>query len=212
MAITTKPLQELTAEDVMTYEVVPLAETMPLREAARLLVGNRVGGAPVVDARGRCVGVLSATDFVRLAGRRADATQPAAPPLPITCAFQEKHRTHDGKEVTLCTLPAGACPMQRQQTDAPGEALVICSQPHCVPVDWQVVAVEDLPADEVRRFMTADPVVARPDTGIRTLARMMIDAHIHRVIVVDEEQKPVGVVSSTDLLAALAYADAPAIA
>ena len=36
---------------------------------------------------------------------------------------------------------------------------------------------------------------------------MMIDAHIHRVIVVDEDRIPVGVVSSTDILAALAYAE-----
>jgi predicted transcriptional regulator len=36
---------------------------------------------------------------------------------------------------------------------------------------------------------------------------MMIDAHIHRIIVVDENQKPLGVVSSTDLLAAMAYSD-----
>jgi CBS-domain-containing membrane protein len=35
---------------------------------------------------------------------------------------------------------------------------------------------------------------------------MMIDAHIHRVIVLDEERKPVGIVSSTDLMAALASA------
>jgi len=36
---------------------------------------------------------------------------------------------------------------------------------------------------------------------------MMIDAHIHRVIVVDEQQRPVGVVSSTDILSAVAYAE-----
>jgi CBS domain-containing protein len=34
---------------------------------------------------------------------------------------------------------------------------------------------------------------------------MMIDAHIHRVIVVDEEERPIGIVSNTDVLAALAY-------
>jgi CBS domain-containing protein len=68
------------------------------------------------------------------------------------------------------------------------------------------VDVEELPTDEVRRFMTPNPVTARPDASIRTLARMMIDAHVHRVIVVDEQDRPVGVVASTDLLAALAYA------
>jgi CBS domain-containing protein len=53
--------------------------------------------------------------------------------------------------------------------------------------------------------MTPDPVTAQPTTSIGVLARMMIDAHIHRVIIVDVERRPVGVVSSTDLLATLAY-------
>jgi len=86
--------------------------------------------------------------------------------------------------------------------------LIVCSQPNCVLVDWQVVDVEKLPTDEVRRFMTPDPVTVHPAASIRVLARMMIDAHIHRVIVVDEERRPIGVVSSTDLLASLAYTDA----
>jgi predicted transcriptional regulator len=44
------------------------------------------------------------------------------------------------------------------------------------------------------------------NTPIGDLARMMIDAHIHRLIVVDDAGRPAGVVSSTDLLAALAAA------
>jgi predicted transcriptional regulator len=46
-----------------------------------------------------------------------------------------------------------------------------------------------------------------PETPLHDLARKMIDAHIHRLIVVDKEEKPVGVVSSTNVLAALAYAE-----
>jgi CBS domain-containing protein len=52
--------------------------------------------------------------------------------------------------------------------------------------------------------MTPDPVTAGPLTGIKDLARMMLDAHIHRIIVVDPNHRPIGVVSSTDILAAVA--------
>jgi CBS domain-containing protein len=171
------------------------------------MLKNRISGAPVVDRDGKCVGVLSATDFLRLAGKRTDVTKPASPALPITCSFQRTFRAHDGQEITLCTLPLGVCPIQRRQKEPDGEEQIVCAEPHSVPVDWQMVEVENLPVDAVRRFMTPDPVIARPDAPIRFLARMMIDAHIHRVIVVNEARRPIGVVSSTDVLAALAYSD-----
>jgi CBS domain-containing protein len=205
MRATSKPLQALTAANLMNPEVVRLPGEMPLRDAARLLLRNQIGGAPVVDAQGKCIGVFSAIDFLRLAEARVDATRPTSPALPITCSFQAKRTTADGREVTLCTLPPGVCPIQVKQEEPGGDKLIVCSQPHCVLVDWQVTNVEKLPTDEVRRFMTADPVTARPATPISVLARMMIDAHIHRVIVVDEARRPIGVVSSTDLLATLAY-------
>jgi CBS-domain-containing membrane protein len=199
-------LFSLTAEDLMSRDVVRLPKEMPLRDAARLLIESHVGGAPVVDRRGKCIGVLSATDFLGLAGRRIDATNPAGPPLPITCSFQVKRRRAHGQEVIQCTLP-GACPIQVKQVESDGEEWSQCSQPNCVLVDWQLVDVEKLPVDEVQRFMTVDPVTVRPEACIRTLCRMMIEAHIHRIIVVDDEQMPIGIVSSTDLLAALAYAE-----
>jgi isocitrate dehydrogenase len=61
-----------------------------------------------------------------------------------------------------------------------------------------------LPADEVDDYMTDDPVTVPPNASIIELARRMIDAHVHRLIVVDAENRPVGVVSSTDVLAAVA--------
>jgi CBS domain-containing protein len=68
-------------------------------------------------------------------------------------------------------------------------------------------AFDDLPGDAVGRYMTTDIVTIGPQTPLPRLARMMLDAHIHRVIVVDDAQRPIGVVSSTDLVAALAYSD-----
>ena len=203
-AATMKSLNEMTADDLMASDIVLLPEDLPLRQAARLLLKNQIGGAPVVDSQGRCVGVLSATDFLRLAERRADVTKPASPALPITCSFQTKHRTADGREVILCQLAPGTCPIQAEQTGPDREKMLVCSQPHCVMADWQVVEVEKPPQDEVRQFMTAVPVTVTPAISIRDVARIMIDAHVHRVIVVDDDQRPIGIVSSTDLLAALA--------
>jgi CBS domain-containing protein len=58
----------------------------------------------------------------------------------------------------------------------------------------------------VAEYMTADPVTVSPGTLVGTMARMMVDARIHRLIVLDQGGRPVGVVSSTDVLAAVARA------
>jgi len=78
------------------------------------------------------------------------------------------------------------------------ESVTVCS-------DWQMLDVESLPEDEVRTYMTPDPVTVGPETSVLDLARMMLDAHIHRVIVVDKERRPIGIVASTDFVAAVAY-------
>jgi CBS domain-containing protein len=207
MKTSTEKLMTLTAGDLMTADVVQLPEKMPLREAANLLIRNQIGGAPVVDAKGQCVGILSAVDFLRLAGKRDILGKPVSTPLPVSCSFWVKRKTPDGREVTLCTLPPGVCPIQVKQTGPDNEEMIVCSQPHCVLVDWQQVDLEKLPNDEVANYMTPDPVTVPADISIRALARLLIDAHIHRVIVVDERQSPTGIVTSTDVLAAVAYAE-----
>src|SRR5258708_660837 len=60
----------------------------------------------------------------------------------------------------------------------------------CACSDWQVFDAESLPTEEVGSYMTADLVTAGPNTPIDELARMMLDAHIHRVIIVDNENHP----------------------
>lgn len=63
------------------------------------------------------------------------------------------------------------------------------------------------PRCSVEDFMTKDPVLVSPGTTIGELARMMMDAHIHRIIVVDAGKKPIGIVSTTDILAVIVRQD-----
>ncbi len=203
-------LLALTAQDLMTSDLVRLEEQMPLREAARLLLTNRIGGAPVVDTAGRCVGVFSMTDLLRYAVKQASLARSLTSSPAVTCPFLVKHRAGDGEETALCLLPAGVCPLQVKVKGKTGEEWVVCQQSPGVVADWQLVEVERLPTDGVGRYMTPDPVTVAPESPIRVLARRMLDAHVHRVIVVDEKDRPVGIVSGTDFLAALAYSEAGA--
>jgi acetoin utilization protein AcuB len=58
-------LWQLRVEQIMTTRVVTVQPETPLREAARLLVENRIGGLPVVDSAGQVVGVITETDIFR---------------------------------------------------------------------------------------------------------------------------------------------------
>lgn len=147
-----KPFVQLLASDLMSADVIVIPQAMSVRTAARLLGQACVSGAPVVDSEGRCIGVISATDFLRWAGREAKTGQPSE----CVCA-------------------------------------------------WEIVESATLPEQCVGELMTADPVTVTPAAPIHDLARKMLDAHIHRVVVIDERRRPVGIVSSTDILAAVAY-------
>lgn len=52
------------AKDIMNPNVVTVTDTMDLREAAKILVEERISGAPVVDDLGNLVGVISQSDLV----------------------------------------------------------------------------------------------------------------------------------------------------
>jgi CBS domain-containing protein len=170
-----------------------------------VLVRAKITGAPVVDAEGRCVGVLSASDFLRWTEEGAAGAGEG--PLPA-CPFQEKGRLLTGEEAVICTLAEGNCPWQTTRPMTGGRHTVVCRLPNGVPSDWQKVA-KDLPRSAVRRYMTTGVITVRPEAPLPELARTMVDACVHRVIVVDERRKPVGIVTSMDILAAVARADAP---
>jgi len=57
-------IEDATAAEVMTANVQTLEEGLDIREAISLLQDLGVSGAPVVDAVGRLVGVLSRSDIL----------------------------------------------------------------------------------------------------------------------------------------------------
>jgi CBS domain-containing protein len=62
------------------------------------------------------------------------------------------------------------------------------------------------PAVCVEDFMTPEPLTAAPESSAWRIASLMHAKGIHRVIVVDHENFPIGIVTSLDLLGALTAA------
>lgn len=194
-------LLTLTAGDLMSRDVKTIEAGMSLREASLQLARWEVHGAPVVDERGQCVGVLSVTDLARWA---AGPGRPRSP-QPQTCSFQSKCREPGGHETTLCRLPEGICPLQRLRETADGGLVLACVEPNSVPSDWQMIELESLPSDAVRDFMTTTVITTDPQTPVPELARLMLEHQIHRLLVLDAKRCPVGVVAVNDLLQVLAH-------
>ena len=75
----------------------------------------------------------------------------------------------------------------------------------CVWSDWQVVEEEVSRKDEAYRHMRAARSLATPETSLPDLLRGMAASGAHRVIVVDAERRPLGIVSAAHILAALVH-------
>lgn len=67
-------IRDLSAADVMQRKVVTLAPEDSLRSAVQQMTEHYISGLPVVTDRGKCVGVISATDFVRYEHAHAEDT------------------------------------------------------------------------------------------------------------------------------------------
>jgi CBS domain-containing protein len=188
-----------TVADLMSRTVKMISADMSLRDAAEQLVHYGVRGVPVVDADGRCVGVLSVSDLARWASGGRDRSGQAR-----TCRFQDRVREPGGRETVVCQLADGVCPFQVRRATEAGSVLA-CAEPNCVPTDWQMVQLEALPTEMVRDFMTTTVVSVGPEAPMPELARTMLDRGVHRVFVLDAGRRPVGVVAVDDLLQVIAH-------
>jgi CBS domain-containing protein len=145
---------ELKASDVMTPEPVCVEPSTTIRTLGRVFEENGISGAPVVDADGRVIGVVTKTDLIRRCSK-------GSPDVPPSYLFE-----------VLCEQESA-----EGMADIPPEA---------------VFCVED--------FMTEDPLMVSPEMSAASIARELHERRLHRVVVVDADRRPVGIVTSLDLL------------
>src|SRR3954471_6624461 len=88
MTHSTKSLLSLSAVDIMSPDVVMIPREMSMQGAARILARAGVSGAPVVNADGYCIGVLSATDFMHCVEKEPRSGQRQEYSQPICSAWQ----------------------------------------------------------------------------------------------------------------------------
>lgn len=54
----------------------------------------------------------------------------------------------------------------------------------------------------VDEFMSTEPVTATPEETTPAVARRMAESRVHRIVVIDHDRRPIGIVTSLDLLKA----------
>jgi CBS domain-containing protein len=54
----------LTAQDLMTINVIAVTKDTAVRELAKIFSDNRISGAPVIDGLGKVIGVVTESDLI----------------------------------------------------------------------------------------------------------------------------------------------------
>ena len=176
----------LTVRDLMTRDVVAIDPQVTLREAVEMFNTRHVSGAPVT-AGGRLVGVLSASDVL--------AFEAETPGVPTERPALE-HEDWDEPTEWIEGEEAPAAFFNDQWSDAGADVLERFAE--VTGPEWDYLAEHT-----VAEAMTPVLCSVAPFVDIYTAAEYMMRAGVHRLIVMDEG-KLVGILSSLDIVRAVA--------
>lgn len=159
-------MRPITAADLMSPEVLTAREDWPVAELAAFLMRHDITGAPVADAEGRLVGVVSVVDIADLVSDDEDEDDESAG------GRSEPDFLYHGREATLTEDE-----------------------------------LEDLELDDedlrVADIMTPEIQSVSPDTQVSEIAMKMLREHLHRLLVLDADDRCVGIITTSDLLGLL---------
>ena|SRR5688572_4615953 len=176
----------LTVRDLMAPEPITIGAQESLRSAADVLTSTGISGAPVV-AGGRVVGMVSLTDLVAF-----EADDPGVPVFrpelaePFEDIVPEDADGEGDAAAWFATLWENSESEVSTRVEQP-------DTPEWDPLDEHTVA----------EVMSRVLFHVGPLTPVTEAARLMERERIHRLIVLDEDV-PVGILSSWDIVRAVA--------
>jgi CBS-domain-containing membrane protein len=156
-------LATLTVGDVMNRHVVTVPASQEMQQVARELHRQDVSCAPVVDSAGHCVGIISATDFMR---READ-----------DAARQGELSRIPGRAWTLSTDSADAAARFMShgvQSIAAGQSLLRAARVMCDGHLHRLVVLDEAGRPE-GMISTMDVIAALLNSVDEALVTQMLD-------------------------------------
>ncbi len=198
----------LRAHDLMTRDPITVRQETTIGELCDLLQVKNINGAPVVDAGGRLVGVVTQEDIIYGAMGHPDR-EPAA----RGTALDEPRR---GDTAPGPDTPAGRGARPRRLGKGPERARRVVAMlrerglGEVSPAPprsgekpfWSDLKPPDPMSLPVRSIMTSPAISAEEDTPLADLCRVMWSLRIHRVPIL-RQGKVTGLVSSMDLCRAI---------
>jgi CBS domain-containing protein len=172
----------------MQSEMVTVTPRTTVGQLMRILSRHDVSGAPVVDEGGSVVGVVSATDVMRL------AEWPEAAVVAAWRAAEDARKMH--------APPAAETPLT-----LPGEPGGFFKAPDGpawhFPLEKLPLTKARLETTPVKEIMTPATFHVRPDATLTELARFLVRSNVHRALVL-EGSRLKGIVTSMDVVRAVA--------
>lgn len=172
--------------DIMSEDVIVVSPEQTLRSVAELFASEHISGAPVV-ASGQLLGVISTTDLLEFETEGVPAGRPEHTEWAEWDAPLEWSEGDDAPALYFSEMwpDAGGDVLERFQETGRSE--------------WD--ALEEHTVSEV---MTRRVCQLPPDAEVAEAARYMLEADVHRILVVTEEEpRLVGVVTTTDVVKAV---------
>jgi CBS domain-containing protein len=165
-----KPGAQMRVQDVMTPDPVLFEEDLPVRTAALLLFHYQISGAPVINAQGGLIGVLSERDLLE---------KEAAPRFGFGRSIEESERRRTARTVgEACSMPAYVTSPDTRLHDAAREMLER-GVSRLVVVDESRVAGIVTRHDVLRALLRNDAELqAAVDATLATLAEPDVRARV----------------------------------
>jgi CBS domain-containing protein len=127
-----KDLNKITASDIMQTRVVTFTTSTPIDEAVQTFEDQRMSGAPVVNERGRLVGMLSLADVARPEHVKSGRTNSAGAVLALTAPDDDSLEGEMDEEEVVLSMDDYDSGMR----DRPTVGDWMSTQPICVGPDW----------------------------------------------------------------------------
>lgn len=220
-------LPDLTVAQVMTKRVETVRPETPLSQVIEILIDKDYTALPVIDAQRRVVGMIGEADLI--AARDLDLTLSVPRAAGGTVVDQIIARLQESRRTVRDVMKSPAVTIRDDESlaeaahtmvdrgfkrlpviDSEARLVGICSRVDLLKTMASVHLPQEAgdrrgPASQaaphrIRDVMSEQAPTASPETALDEVIDLIVGSPANRVVVVDGERRPLGIVTDSDLM------------